>query len=95
MFNAVFFNDRVTKKMNKEERLKYHQKHSTPIMEKLKTYCNSFLERKIVEPNSSFGKAVKYLNNHWEGLMRIPLNPITDSTLSDQLFHFKRSPIPL
>ena len=60
--------------MNKEDRLKYHQKHSAPIMEKLKTHCNSLLERKIVEPNSSFGKAINYLNNHRDGLTLILKN---------------------
>ena len=68
MCNAVFMNDRETKKMDPKERLNYHQKHSTPIMNKLKTYCNSLIDEKKVEPNSSFGKAIKYVNNHWEGL---------------------------
>ncbi len=68
MYNAVFRNDRKTKEMSAECRLKYHQKHSAPVMEKLKSYCNGLLDDKVVEPNSSFGKAINYLNNHWEGL---------------------------
>jgi transposase len=71
MCNAVFMNDRETKKMDPEERLKYHQKHSTLIMNNLKIYCNSLIDEKKVEPNSSFGKAIKYVNNHWEGLTLI------------------------
>jgi transposase len=68
MLNVAFLNDRATKDMDKEERLKHHQKHSAPAMNKLKDYCNNLLKEKVVEPNSSFGKAINYLNNHWEGL---------------------------
>lgn len=68
MINTVFFNDRATKKMDENERLKYHQLHSSAIMNELKVYCNKLLDNKIVEPNSGFGKAIKYVNNHWEGL---------------------------
>lgn len=71
MCNAVFMNDRETKHMNQEERLNFHQKHSAPILDKLKNYCNGLIEKKNVEPNSSFGKAIGYLNNHWEGLTSI------------------------
>lgn len=71
MCNAVFMNDRKTKQMESDERLKFHQEHSAPIMEKLKNYSNSLIDQKKVEPNSSFGKAIKYLNNHWEGLTLI------------------------
>ena len=67
-------NDRATKGMGTEERLKYHQQHSAPIMGQLKIYCNNLLTAKKVEPNSSFGKAIKYLNNHWEGLTMILRN---------------------
>lgn len=68
MMNTVFLNDRATKKMDEDERLKYHQLHSSAVMNELKMYCNKLLDNKIVEPNSGFGKAIKYINNHWEGL---------------------------
>lgn len=68
MINAVFFNDRETKKMSEDERLKYHQLHSAEIMNELKAYCKGLLDNKIIEPNSGFGKAIKYVDNHWEGL---------------------------
>jgi hypothetical protein len=68
MCNAVFMNDRKTKQMKPDERLQFHQKHSSPIMNSLKSYCNGLIEKKQVEPNSSFGKAINYLNNHWKGL---------------------------
>lgn len=71
MCNAVFMNDRKTKQMGPDERLKFHQEHSTPIMDKLKSYATSLIDKKKVESNSSFGKAINYLNNHWEGLTLI------------------------
>ena len=64
-------NDRKTKQMEPDERLKFHQKYSAPIMDKLKSYANSLIDKKKVEPNSGFGKAINYLNNHWEGLTLI------------------------
>jgi hypothetical protein len=71
MCNAVFMNDRKTKQMTSDERLKFHQKYSAPIMNKLKNYASNLIDKKKVEPNSSFGKAINYLNNHWEGLTLI------------------------
>lgn len=60
-------------------RLKWHQDHSAPVMKQIKNYCDGLLERKEIEPNSSMGKAIAYLNNHWEELtlfLRIPGVPV-------------------
>jgi transposase len=51
-------------------------------MQELKGYCNSLIENKQVEPNSSLGKAVAYLNNHWEEFtlfLRVPGVPLTNN----------------
>jgi hypothetical protein len=37
-------------------------------MNRIKDYCDDLIEKKEVEPNSSMGKAIAYLKNHWEGL---------------------------
>lgn len=50
------------------ERLDYHQKKSLPIMEEMHAYINEQVDNKTFEPNSLFGKARSYMNNHWEGL---------------------------
>lgn len=68
LMNEVFMNDRKTNEMTPEDRQKYHEKNSTSIVERIKTYSNNLLNNKIVEPNSNLGKAIAYLNNHWEGL---------------------------
>lgn len=74
LFSTLFDNDRTAPE-DPKERLKWHQQKSTPIMEELKSYCNGLLESKAVEPNSSLGKAISYLNNHWEAFtlfLRMP-----------------------
>jgi transposase len=81
-FNIVFLNDKATKEMRAEQRLYFHQQMSRPIMEEMKTYCQNLLEKHQVEPNSSLGKAIRYLCNHWEGLtlfLRIPNVPISNN----------------
>ena len=68
-------------------RLKWHQEHSEPLMKQLKNYCDSLIEQKEVEPNSSLGRAVAYLQNHWEELtlfLRMPGVPI-DNNATEQL----------
>ena len=54
--------------LSTEKRLSYHQKNSGPFMEKIYSYAKKLLDSREVEPNSSIGKACKYLLRHWEGL---------------------------
>jgi transposase len=64
-------------------RLKWHQDHSGPAMEKIKNYCDALIKHKEIEPNSSMGKAIAYLNNHWEELtlfLRMPGVPIDNNS---------------
>lgn len=65
--NEVFRHEREAKekKLDPEDRLNYHRKKSTPVMSRLKDYCNNLIEEKKTEPNSNLGKAISYLNNHW------------------------------
>jgi hypothetical protein len=56
--------------MNATERLAYHQAYSGPIMVVLKQWLDTQIEERLVEPNSSLGKAIAYLRNHWETLTR-------------------------
>jgi transposase len=68
--SKVFDYDARTRKMSHEERLVYHQKWSKPVMDGLKPYMASLLEEKRVEPNSELGKAIKYMQRHWDKLTR-------------------------
>jgi len=89
-FDLVFLNDKIAKEKNltPQDRLRWHQEKSTPIMEKMKTYCEGIIDSKQIEPNSSFGKAFQYLKNNWEGLtlfLRIPGVPISNNDNERQL----------
>lgn len=56
--------------MSAEERLRYHQQYSGPIMDRLKHWLEQQFEERTVEPNSSLGKAFHYLLGHWLNLTR-------------------------
>jgi hypothetical protein len=59
-----------TKEMNPVERLLYHQQWSAPVMRGLREWIEGQVNERLVEPNSSLGKAFAYVLNHWEGLTR-------------------------
>jgi transposase len=84
----VYKNDEITKEQNMypEERLRFHQAESGPLMEELKLWLNDQLDEKKVEPNSGLGKAISYMLNHWEPLtlfLRVPNAPL-DNNLCEQ-----------
>jgi transposase len=56
--------------MSARERLTYHQHYSGPIMDGLKHWLEKQCKDRNVEPNSSLGKAVSYLLEHWQTLTR-------------------------
>jgi hypothetical protein len=56
--------------MSPEARLAYHRDYSSPIMDNLKRWLDTQFEDRLVEPNSSLGKAIVYMQGHWETLTR-------------------------
>ena len=56
--------------LSPEARLAYHQDYSRPIMDELKTWLDKQMDDRLVEPNSSLGKAISYMQTHWETLTR-------------------------
>jgi transposase len=56
--------------MSPEARLAYHRDYSGPIMDDLKSWLDKQFDERLVEPNSSLGKAVAYMQRHWETLTR-------------------------
>lgn len=89
-FDLVFLNDKIAKEksLTPQDRLTWHQERSAPIMDKMKAYCEELINLKQIEPNSSFGKAFQYLQNHWKGLtlfLRIPGIPISNNDNERQL----------
>lgn len=66
--DQVYEFDRRTKGMTPGERLTFHQVHSQPVLEALQKWMADQVSTHQVEPNGSLGKALAYLERHWEGL---------------------------
>jgi len=84
--------------MSPEDRLRFHQEHSAPVMAKLYIWLNAQFADKNVEPNSGLGKAMSYLQRYWERLtlfLRLanaPLdNNIVERGLKKAILHRKNS----
>lgn len=73
----VFDHEAYTRaeQMTAQERLAYHQRESGPIMKQLKGWLEQQTAQRLVEPNSSVGKAIAYLVEHWETLTRFLHEP--------------------
>jgi len=97
---AVYHHDAVARQQNltPDERLKFHQAESGPLMQQLHRWLTAQLEEKRVEPNSSLGEAVEYMLNHWEPLtlfLRVPRAPLDNNlcerALKRVILHRKNS----
>ena len=80
------------------ERLRFHQEHSRPVMEKLHSWLSAQFNEKKIEPNSGLGSAIKYCLKHWEELTLFlrqagaPLdNNIVERALKKSVLHRKNS----
>jgi len=69
-FRTVYHNDDLARDMSPQERLRFHQEHSGPLIERLKEWLEAQFREKKVEPNSRLGKAIAYLLDRWERLTR-------------------------
>jgi transposase len=63
------------KQLKAEERLVYHQTYSEPVFKTLKTWLEQQTTARLVEPNSSLGKAIAYMLAHWDTLTRVVKEP--------------------
>jgi len=84
--------------LSPEERLHFHQEHSTPVMEKLYGWLRAQFAEKKVEPNSGLGSAIQYCLNHWPELTLFlrqagtPLdNNVVERALKKAVLHRKNS----
>lgn len=94
----VYHYDDIASKMNPKARLAYHKKESRPIMDELKSWCESSLEEKRVEPNSPMGGAMKYFIRHFDELVKftevegMPMsNAAVERLLKTVVLHRKNS----
>jgi hypothetical protein len=85
-------------KLSAEERLRFHQEHSGPVLKDLHDWLDAQFQEKQVEPNSGLGKAIAYLLRHWEKLTLFlkepgaPLdNNVVERALKKAIRHRKNS----
>jgi transposase len=100
ILKVVYANDAIARdrRMSPQERLRFHQAESGPSMGELKTWLDTQIEQKQVEPNSGLGEAISYLRKHWEALtlfLRVagaPLdNNICERALKLSILHRKNA----
>jgi transposase len=100
MLGQVYGHDAEARErsLTPDERLRFHQERSGPVMEQLHRWLEAqFAERKT-EPNSSLGKAITYLSRHWKALTLFlrkagaPLdNNIVERSLKRVILHRKNA----
>jgi len=81
---GIYHNERQSRAMgiNLEEKLKYHQEHSTRYTDNIYNKIDKLFSEKKVEPNSRLGQAMKYWLNNKEGLtqfLKIPVESLYHS----------------
>jgi hypothetical protein len=64
-----------TKQLSAQDRLVYHQTYSEPILMTLRTWLEQQTAQRLVEPNSSLGKAISYMLDHWDTLTQVVKEP--------------------
>jgi transposase len=84
--------------LSPEQRLRFHQEHSGPVMERLHMWLDAQFDERRVEPNSGLGQAISYLLKYWDRLtlfLRQPGAPldnnICERALKKSILHRKNS----
>ena len=74
---AVYKHEATTRdeEMSPDDRLRYHQEHSEPLMSELAKWLQAQFDERRVEPNSSLGGAISYMKSHWDKLTRFLTTP--------------------
>lgn len=88
----VYHHDAQARKqqLSDDQRLRFHQEQSQPVMDRLHQWMNDQIEHKRVEPNSGLGQAIKYMFKRWEPLTRflkVPGAPL-DNNICQQGLKF-------
>jgi transposase len=84
--------------LSPQDRLRFHQQHSEPLMKTLRDWMEAQFAQHLVEPNSGLGKAITYFLRHWKGLTAFlrdagaPLdNNICERALKRAVLHRKNA----
>lgn len=87
----VYQHEAEAAELSLEERLSYHREKSGPVMAELKAWMEAQFSERLVEPNSSLGKALRYWLNHWDKLtvwLRVPGTPLDNNESERALKQF-------
>ena len=94
----VYKNDALAQSMSGEQRLRFHQTESSPLMDKLQGWLHEQIDQHKVEPNSGLGEAILYMRKHWKKLtlfLRVPGAPldnnICERVLKKAILHRKNA----
>jgi len=96
----VYHNDELARQrgLSPPDRLAWHRQHSAPLMDELKKWFKTQFEEKKVEPNSTLGDAIQYMQKHWHELTQFlrvagaPLdNNLCERVLKRAILHRKNS----
>ncbi len=70
VLKIIYKNDAIARdqELSPEQRLRFHQAESEPVMEELHDWLNRQFDQRLVEPNSSLGESIKYMLKHWKAL---------------------------
>jgi hypothetical protein len=87
---TVYHNDALARRqqLSPDDRLRFHQEHSEPVMKELHKWMKAQLAERRTEPNSGLGKAISYLLNHWTKLtlfLHHPGTPIDNNVVERAL----------
>ena len=97
---VAYHNDAIARERNlsSQDRLELHQSQSGPAMNELHAWLNRQFGDRLVEPNSSLGKAIAYMLKHWQRLtlfLRVPGAPldnnICERALKKAILHRKNA----
>lgn len=84
--------------LSPQERLRLHQQQSGPRMDALEKWMQTQFNERRVEPNSTLGEAIRYMQKHWTALTLFlraadaPLdNNITERALKKAILHRKNA----
>jgi transposase len=88
----VYKNDETAKKqgLDAKQRLLFHQTHSQPAMERIKTWMAKEIDENLTEANSGLGKAINYMSRRWDKLtlfLRQEGAPL-DNNIAEQALKF-------
>ncbi|MEP7247142.1 MAG: IS66 family transposase [Gammaproteobacteria bacterium] len=94
----VYRTDARAREMTPEDRLRLHQDESAPRMQALANWMQVQFEERKVEPNSTLGEAIRYMQKHWAELtlfLRAPGAPLDNNlcerALKKAILHRKNS----